>query len=142
MKISRKILLVVLFAALIMSGCKVKEFTPPAEEPVVIDTPAVVVTEPEEEAPVDVAPVVLDETLLFDENGKMICNVVPGFLTGDSEEKQRVYDLIGPVSDEDWVLGPEDAKLTIIKYSDFQCPYCAQTYAVLEELIKIGRAHV
>lgn len=136
MKISRKILLVVLFAALIMSGCKVKEFTPPAEEPVVIDTPAVVVTEPEEEAPVDLAPVVIDEATLFDENGKMVCNVVPGFLSGDSEEKLRVYDLIGPVTDEDAVLGPEDAKLTIIEYSDFQCPYCAQTYAVLDELIK------
>ena len=136
MKISRKILLVVLFAALIMSGCKVKEFTPPAEEPIVVDTPAVVVTEPEEEAPVDLAPVVIDEATLFDENGKMVCNVVPGFLSGDSEEKLRVYDLIGPVTDEDAVLGPEDAKLTIIEYSDFQCPYCAQTYAVLDELIK------
>jgi cyclophilin family peptidyl-prolyl cis-trans isomerase/protein-disulfide isomerase len=28
-------------------------------------------------------------------------------------------------TDDDWSIGPEDAAVTIITYSDFSCPYCA-----------------
>lgn len=38
---------------------------------------------------------------------------------------------VGP---EDWVKGPADASLTIIEYSDFQCPGCALTAPVLVRL--------
>lgn len=40
-----------------------------------------------------------------------------------------------PVGEDDWSQGPEDAAVTIISYSDFQCPYCAQLAPVLEELM-------
>lgn len=29
--------------------------------------------------------------------------------------------------------GPKDAKVTIVEYSDFQCPFCARAYATFEE---------
>jgi cyclophilin family peptidyl-prolyl cis-trans isomerase/protein-disulfide isomerase len=38
------------------------------------------------------------------------------------------------VTDKDWTKGPEDAKTTILEYSDFQCPYCAMIAPVLAEL--------
>jgi cyclophilin family peptidyl-prolyl cis-trans isomerase/protein-disulfide isomerase len=38
------------------------------------------------------------------------------------------------VDASDHISGPESAKITIIEYSDFQCPFCAQTAPVLSEL--------
>lgn len=39
-----------------------------------------------------------------------------------------------PVSESDWVQGSPDAKVTIIEYSEFQCPYCVQFAPVLSQL--------
>jgi protein-disulfide isomerase len=39
-----------------------------------------------------------------------------------------------PVSSRDHSKGPTSAMITIVEYADFQCPYCGQQYAVLQEL--------
>lgn len=38
------------------------------------------------------------------------------------------------VNENDWTFGPASSSITIIEYSDFQCPYCAKTSPVLQQL--------
>lgn len=38
------------------------------------------------------------------------------------------------LSDEDWVRGAENPKITLVEYSDFQCPACGSYYPILEQL--------
>jgi protein-disulfide isomerase len=40
------------------------------------------------------------------------------------------------IEDNRAIWGPKDAKITIVEYSDFQCPYCARGYQTLQEVKK------
>ncbi len=44
------------------------------------------------------------------------------------------YLKIPPVKDSDAQKGPKDAKITIIEYSDHQCPYCSKAHQTVEQL--------
>jgi cyclophilin family peptidyl-prolyl cis-trans isomerase/protein-disulfide isomerase len=58
------------------------------------------------------------------------CTVVsPQPTPGPTEQS-----LFPPVSAQDWVRGPAAAPVTVMIYSDFQCPYCAQLETVLAQL--------
>jgi len=41
---------------------------------------------------------------------------------------------IPPVTGDDWALGPAEARMTIINYSDFQCPGCALLAPILNRI--------
>lgn len=41
------------------------------------------------------------------------------------------------VEDGRVIFGPKDAPITIIEYSDFQCPYCARGYQTVKEVQKM-----
>ncbi len=43
-------------------------------------------------------------------------------------------ELAVPVNAQDWFVGGADAPVTIVEYSDFQCPACAAYYPVMKEL--------
>lgn len=56
------------------------------------------------------------------------------------EDKKRDDEFKNPlkpaIDDSRVVFGPKDAKVTIVEYSDFECPYCARGHATIEEVLK------
>lgn len=49
-------------------------------------------------------------------------------------ETSMTAKLVVPVSERDHILGPEDARVTLVEYGDLECPYCRQVNPVIEEL--------
>ena len=64
------------------------------------------------------------------------CTVVSGASPTSDLAQTPTPALFNPVSDSDWILGPKNAPVTIIVYSDFQCVPCAQLAQVLASLHK------
>jgi len=44
--------------------------------------------------------------------------------------------------DNDPSIGPSDAPITIVEFSDFQCPYCKKSASDLKELLRIYGQHI
>lgn len=41
-----------------------------------------------------------------------------------------------PVTDADWSRGAKDAKVTIVEFSDIQCPFCGRFHPTMQQIIK------
>ncbi|MHC1772634.1 MAG: peptidylprolyl isomerase [Flexilinea sp.] len=63
--------------------------------------------------------------------GLMECTVI-----GQLGPNEKVTEILPPISDEDWSIGPENAALTILEYADFQCPYCSDAGIALLDFQK------
>ncbi|WP_113699773.1 Na+/H+ antiporter NhaA [Nonomuraea lactucae] len=51
------------------------------------------------------------------------------------EPEEELPELLAvPVGPDDHVRGPDGAKVTIVEYGDFECPYCGRLHPILEEL--------
>lgn len=58
-----------------------------------------------------------------------------------AEEGQKRSDefknpLKPEIQDDRVIFGKKDAKVTIVEYSDFQCPYCSKGYQTVEQVLK------
>lgn len=47
----------------------------------------------------------------------------------------EVYNLLPKITDADHLKGGKDAKIVLVEYSDFQCPYCARFHPTVNEFL-------
>lgn len=40
------------------------------------------------------------------------------------------------ITEDEWSVGPKDAKVTLIEYADFQCPACAAYHPVVKSIVE------
>ncbi len=137
MKMISKVVLFLLVASLALSACQIATITPPEPEP----TATEVVTEPTSEVVVepteDLGPQPTADTRLTGDDGNMVCTIVEPLFSELTPEQEAQLAVFPPVSDEDWAKGPEDALITVIEYTEFQCPYCAMAYLEFEKLMEM-----
>ncbi len=130
-----KIVLFLMVAALTLSACKVATITPPVEEPTAIVEETEAVSDVPAEPTEDLGPQPTADTRLTGDDGNMLCTIVEPLFSELTPEEEAQLAVFPPVSEEDWTKGPENAIITIIEYTEFQCPYCAMAYQEFEKLM-------
>ena len=53
-----------------------------------------------------------------------------------SSGKVSIWDVIQPINQNDHTLGNPDAELTMIVYSDLECPYCSRLHKTMEQIME------
>lgn len=56
-------------------------------------------------------------------------------VAADPNAPQKFGDVTA-VSDDDYINGKKDAKITLIEYSDLECPYCKRYHTVMLDVMK------
>ena len=50
---------------------------------------------------------------------------------------EAITDLVVPVDpDRDHIRGPEESRVTVVEYGDFECPYCGMAEPAVRELLR------
>lgn len=62
-----------------------------------------------------------------------------GVVAGEQEQANPLApsaDHVRPVDETDHIFGNPDAKISIIEYSDYECPFCARFHPTVEQIVE------
>lgn len=63
--------------------------------------------------------------------------VAYGEPTGGDYYEEEPQEVKAPeITSDDWIFGNPDAKISIVEFSDIDCPFCASLHPTLEEVVK------
>ena len=55
--------------------------------------------------------------------------------SGNSEVTQNLSGTVEPLSADDYVKGNRDARILLIEYSDFECPFCKSFHPIAQQVV-------
>lgn len=74
--------------------------------------------------------------IVFSQNQPINLGVNADEGTENAGQEKVVLEDIPEISNEDYYLGGKNAKVEVIEYSDFECPFCARHYGTSSQLVK------
>jgi protein-disulfide isomerase len=75
-----------------------------------------------------VAGLIIAGAVFFTKDGSQATNTTDGDQTAKQVE-------VKPIDDKDHIRGNKDAEITIVEYSDFECPYCSKFHDTMEQIM-------
>lgn len=49
---------------------------------------------------------------------------------------EKALDNVGPITSKDHILGDRNAKVVIVEYSDFECPFCKRFHTTMQQVME------
>jgi cyclophilin family peptidyl-prolyl cis-trans isomerase/protein-disulfide isomerase len=126
----KSLTLLVLLAALVMSACQPTANSTPSLTAELIPTTTTAATA------IVAVPVTTSEATSPDPvpTTAEVRDVAEGCTVVSQGNQPTPLSPFRAIDETDWAFGPETARVTIIEYSDFQCPDCALLTPVLNQL--------
>lgn len=73
---------------------------------------------------------VIDQETIAEAIDQYVANLEAG-----GEREAQAIEVV-PVSDQDHIYGNPDAEISLIEYSDFECPYCKRFHPTAKEVVE------
>lgn len=81
--------------------------------------------------------VLVAAAIFFKPGGAVVPDInTPEGDTGSPEAQQPTQISFRAIDDTDHVRGPENAKVTLLEYSDLECPFCRNFHPTLEKVMQ------
>jgi len=55
--------------------------------------------------------------------------------TAAAPQPQADASSMAPITSEDWVRGDRNAKVSVVEYSDLECPFCKRHHPTMQQLV-------
>lgn len=72
--------------------------------------------------------------VVLKDNKKVVADPSPSVVGNTGTAGSGIQ--LAAITDEDWVLGSRDAKVSIVEFSDTECPFCKQFHSTMQQVLQ------